>query len=91
MYNLNYNFKGYFMLNFKPVYEPADKIVPLFNEFVIIPAWSKYIAVDKFGDVYSFVEKPYEDDGRWCSDGSSKELIGTVSPFPEWENSLIEL
>lgn len=78
------------MNQFTSLYEPSDKTVQLFDQMVIVPAWSQYIATDKWGDVYAFVEEPEEDDGRWIS-YSTKELIGTVKPFPEWQNSLISL
>lgn len=78
------------MTQFISLYQPADKTVQLFDQMIVIPAWSRHIATDKWGNVYAFTEQPYEDDGRWISH-STKELIGNVQPFPEWQNSLISL
>ncbi len=78
------------MSKFKTLYDPADKVVSIFNQRTIVPSWTNFVAVDSDGLVYAFSDKPSIDENEWVSDFTC-ELIGSFDSYPDWKNSLHSL
>ena len=41
------------------------KVVSYLNELLIVPHWTKYISIDKNGDMFAWEIKPTRNSSRW--------------------------
>ena len=70
----------------------CTKPVYYFGLNLEVPEWTKYIAVDEFGNLYCFDDenKPWQTrDGLWDSDGKQEILAKVKLEGADWNLTLM--
>ena len=74
-------------------FKENNKKINYFGMKLIVPKSAKWIATDRYGDVYGYEEKPelVKGSNSWQLNSANYYQVGIVRSVKFWQKSLMEI